>query len=165
MKDRFEFRGYNKNLKKWFYGAYITQAEYADSPFEQTGTKPAPVNHFIAFEEMIDWGLPTKLKLTLVDKKSVGQCTGLKDRNGKLIFEGDIVRAESYPFYRKEDRKYNYYAEICWDEESASFFYYTFCISKDVQGISTGNTGEISEYKWEVIGNIYENKELLKEQK
>ena len=39
MQDRFKFRGYNKNLKKWFYGAYITQAEYADSPFERPESK------------------------------------------------------------------------------------------------------------------------------
>ena len=93
---------------------------------------------------------------------SIEQSTGLQDRQGKLIFEGDIVRSNEYPFMSKEQD--NYYAKICWDDESAGFFYYTFKNSKfnDVSGISNGNTGNLDEYEWEVIGNIYENPDLLK---
>lgn len=143
MQDRYKFRGYNKNLKKWFYGGYITQAEYTDSPFERPGTKPAPVNHFIIFEEPGDWGLPTKLKLALVDKESVGQCTGIKDVKDKLIYEGDILNV----------------------------------INGSINGIGLSNKWEVkwggndwnisqwsfdSTHSYEVIGNSYENKELLK---
>ena len=90
----------------------------------------------------------------------VMQCTGLKDKNGKLIYEGDILQSEEYPF--KNEKGYNYAAEVLWDDASATFYYYTFRISNNVVGRSTGNTGELNEYEdWEVIGNIYENKELL----
>ena len=90
-------------------------------------------------------------------------CTGKRDRNGILIYEGDIVRSNEYPFMNEEQD--NYYAEICWDDESGAFFYYTFKNPKfnDVCGLSTGNTGNLNEYEWEVVGNIYENPELLKE--
>lgn len=90
----------------------------------------------------------------------VMQCTGLKDKNGKLIYEGDILQSEEYPF--KNEKGYNYAAEVLWDDASATFYYYTFRISNNVVGRSTGNTGELNEYEnWKVLGNIYENKELL----
>lgn len=92
------------------------------------------------------------------------QSTVLKDKNGKLIYEGDIVRSEQYPF--KCEGKYNYSAEICWSKEGACFYYYVFKNKgSEVVGISTGNTGHLEDYDdWEVIGNIYENADLLQEE-
>lgn len=89
------------------------------------------------------------------------QFTGKKDIKQKPIHRGDILRSDDYPFMSHGQD--NYYAEVCWDDESASYFYYTFKNPKfnDVSGISTGNTGDLSEYAWEIIGNIYENPELL----
>lgn len=159
MKNRFNFRGYNKNLKKWFYGGYITQAEYTDRPFKRPGTKPAPVNHFIIFEEPGDWGLPTKLKLALVDKKSVGQCTGLRDKYGKLIYEGDIIKytdcegKETIGSLERDRFNLLTFANM----ENCDFCEEWADVVKAV--FFTGNS------TMEVIDNIYENKELLKEQK
>lgn len=87
------------------------------------------------------------------------QCTGLKDKNGQLIYENDILRSESYPF--KSDNEYHYAAEVCFDEESAVFFYYVFRTSTKVAGRAEGNTGELNECDWEIIGNIHENADLL----
>lgn len=76
------------------------------------------------------------------------QCTGLKDKNGKLIYEGDIIK-------NWDNRKY----EIIWQNEAACFL---------VQNIKTkckqGIYSLISlDNSLEVIGNIYENSELLEE--
>ena len=67
--------------------------------------------------------------------------TGLKDKNGKEIYEGDIVVSD---FRFKNEDMY----QIVWVEESAEFFIQ----NKDICG----------EYV-EIIGNIYENPELLNE--
>ena len=95
--------------------------------------------------------------------ETVGQYTGLTDKNGKKIFEGDILRGFQYPFCH--DGKYNYYAEIIFAD--CSFMTYTHKNpSSCVRGISDGNT-ELMECwvseDWEVIGNIYDNPELLED--
>ena len=100
----------------------------------------------------------------LIDENTICQYTGLTDKNGKKIFEGDILRGFQYPFCY--DGEYNYYAEIIF--ENCSFMTYTHKNpSSCVRGISDGNTdlmeGWLSE-DWEVIGNIYDNPELLEEE-
>ena len=99
----------------------------------------------------------------LVDEDTICQYTGLTDKNGKKIFEGDILRGFQYPFCH--DEEYNYYAEIIF--ANCSFMIYTHKNpSSCVRGISDGNT-ELMECwvseDWEVIGNIYDDPELLED--
>lgn len=100
----------------------------------------------------------------LVDEDTICQYTGLTDKNGKKIFEGDILRGFQYPFCY--DGEYNYYAEIIF--ENCSFMTYTHKNpSSCVRGISDGNTDLMEDWvseDWEVIGNIYDNPELLEEE-
>lgn len=77
------------------------------------------------------------------DKVIFMQCTGLKDKNGNLIYEGDIVKFKTELFGKPK--------QIIWDE-CHYILKDTFIILCDM---------EIKQFGLEVIGNIYENPELL----
>lgn len=98
-----------------------------------------------------------------VDKSTICQCTGLKDKNGKLIWENDILDGFTYPYM--SDGVHNYYVEVCWCTNVPSFCIYTQKYPEaKVAGISAGNTELMEGWNpddWEVIGNIFDNPELL----
>lgn len=81
-----------------------------------------------------------------VDPKTVGQYTGLTDKNGKKIFEGDIVER----LWLGEKHIYRIY----YDSDISSFI----GADIDCQGFTTFNYDSCA---FEVIGNIYDNPELL----
>lgn len=95
------------------------------------------------------------------------ECTGLRDKNGKLIFKDDVLKGFSYPFL--SDEGHNYYAIVVWFEDSAAFGIYTIKNPESkVRGISSGNTEYMSEWdsnNWEIIGNIHDNPELTEVEK
>jgi uncharacterized phage protein (TIGR01671 family) len=86
-----------------------------------------------------------------VDPSTIGQFTGLTDKNGKKIWEGDIIRVSGY-----SKRGYNTghmstvalvtFDRLCWS-----------CGSKSLYNYST--LGE--EFSIEVIGNIQDNPDLM----
>lgn len=98
-----------------------------------------------------------------VSNKTVCQDTGLTDKNGAKIFDGDILAGSMYPFTHDGDR--NYYAVVVWFENSPAFGIETAkAPESSVSGISAGNTDYMEGWDpqcWEVIGNIYDNHELL----
>lgn len=99
------------------------------------------------------------LEINRVNPDTVGQYTGLKDKNGKEIYEGDVLRSDKYPFsclkYNDID---NYYGIIGWSDEAASFCMVSAFNPKSyVLGMSDGISDSISQEKmqdFEVIGNI-----------
>ena len=81
------------------------------------------------------------------DRYIVEQCTGLKDANGKLIYEGDII------FINGEKWR------VIWNDEDCAFF---FSNSKEVYHQPIFPDFYMMTDDFEVIGNIHENAELMK---
>lgn len=96
----------------------------------------------------------------------ITQYTNLKDKNGKEIYEGDIVIKDEYIW--RDDGVPNYNGTVEWIYSQWQVV--AHCINNEKRGISDGinqglndegfEEGENSD--WEIIGNIYENPELLK---
>lgn len=76
-------------------------------------------------------------------KENIMQCTGLKDKNGKLLFEGDVVNQNNTIY------------SVNWCDGS-------FCF-KDALNGKNYTVEFVMSAKLEVIGNIYQDKELLNE--
>lgn len=85
----------------------------------------------------------------IVDETTICQCTGLKDKNGKLIWENDIVKDEHGNLY-KAFWQNNYY-QFSW-----------ICVSSEIfQSGIKWDLYVIRSFEIEVIGNIFDNQELL----
>ena len=127
------FRGKIQGLTDWSYGYYAKSGE----------------NHFILLDT------DNEDNYSIVDPETVGQYTGLKDKNGKRIFEGDIVQW-------KDENFNNYTSVVEWCGEKWN--YPAFDLAKhdyECNGLQYVHEDCIIE----VIGTIHDNPELLEMKK
>lgn len=141
------FRGKTKN-GEWKYGDLIIE-HYGNTPY-------------------IHWFEYSSLAIDMQEKvipETVGQFTGLTDKNGKKIFEGDIVQngenEECYWHFRKGVVKFG---EGTFD---SGIYRYTGFYFEESDGTIDHNTLYKVEDVWyqvKVIGNVFDNPELLEKE-
>ena len=141
------FRGKEKNSGKWIYGdlRHISDGHggYILCIVDNTNGR----NNDVTGVEVVP--------------ETVGQYTGLTDKNNVKIFEGDIVKGTAYSATR--------IGVIVWIDEISSFGVRyvnapnptAWENSSILRCVSLGKTDEFAA---EVIGNIYDNPELLKKE-
>ena len=91
-----------------------------------------------------------------VDRDTICQCTGLKDKNGKLIWENDVVKATVKRNSLCQSSSYSDFYQISYQEK----YCYFYLKKKNNNLLFDGNWSYYLK-SVEVIGNIFDNPELL----
>ena len=133
MQDRFKFRAYNFLSKKY---------TYFDEPEVQFAERNS-----VYLCGLIMPLLDEKQSLYF-GKYELQQCTGLKDKNGTLIYEGDVVFKKGSKNWKNE----KLLSKVIWSSNSAAF------MISDENGL---HQMPMNSNNIEILGNIYETPELI----
>lgn len=140
------FRGKRTDNGEWVCGYYVLRKR----PYFKD--KGANFEHIICDNLVIDDSNDKQFVDTIpitysVDPETIGQYTGLTDMNGRKIFEGDIVISDYIDY---EDER----GVVQWDSDIAKFIitYSTFTVDFD----------SVCGEELEIVGNVYDDPELLK---
>jgi uncharacterized phage protein (TIGR01671 family) len=128
MNERFLFRGKRIDTGEWVYGGY-----YGDEKRVWImEVKPTEYGRSV-----IKWE---------VDPATIGQCTGLRDKAGKLIFEGDKVHVVAPDI--------DAVGVVTWVQDDASF-----CLDWGREVLDYAEHMMWLEECYEVIGSVHDNAE------
>lgn len=152
-----KFRGKSKESNEWVYGFYYE----IPAPLKCIGKQDDPKGYIVMKNPnaVNDWGMPIQMVAVEVDKETVCQYTGLKDIKGIEVYGGDII-----PFHLDSNVKgvvkFGEYTDWnCKRPTQHIGFYVDF--TGEHKRINRKDLGYWVEVSY-VIGNIYDNQELLK---
>ena len=135
------FRAKQKDNGEWIEGYYACESNHACFKGELKH------HHYIWKDVFMDWNLGG-LEQYEIFPETVRQYTGLTDKDGNKIFEGDICQTKGFPLIDELP------FVVEWNPEECSFYW------RDIKGTDEFNIG-VSQNTI-VIGNIHDNPELLK---
>lgn len=137
------FRGKSMITNEWVYGGIVHKTDFygdiVDRYYIVDGTDTR--DYDIGYAKRV---IP----------ETVGQYTGVTDKNGTKIFEGDIIQDDEK--YRQEDEKYI----VAYDESYAMFSLMDIDVS-----VFCAHFHSCDEATVKIIGNIYDNPELIPKEK
>ena len=159
MNKEILFRGKVLESNDWVYGNYVLlpkrRGVFGQVVSDLDRDKHIIVDKFGNSHEIVS--------------QSIGQFTGMSDRNGKKIFEGDLLKGFDFPFMG--DGVHGYFAEVVHLVDAPA---YALRMRRNPQAAVMGNwEGVCDRYflcsgfdsnSWEIIGNVFDNQELLKAQ-
>ena len=145
MNDRYLYRAKRTDNEEWVEGNLVWSDDAVDD-YKAIIIPTTDSNIFTRGGARGDLGFENWCR---VDPSTICQCTGLKDKNGKLIWENDIMVAhldDKFP----EDTTYT---RVVWDNNG-------FCMkeqgSEDISPLD-----KFDQEYFEVCGNIFDNMEML----
>ena len=130
MNNRYLFRAKRIDNGEWVEGYYVLIDVY----------------HYIYTGNLYNGGLYVVAERFEIDIDTLCPCTGLKDKNGNLVWENDVVRIK----YDDD------FSVVGWIKYSNCGVRYNFVCGTELYGID--DSCDI-----EVIGNIFDNPELINE--
>ena len=132
----------NPQQNKWVEGYYLSRKETTYCFTEDYERNPVKTLHYIAVDSMTDWGLPNEFRCYEIDPDTLCEFTGmLVGKSKKKIWEHDIIKGTFWGFMMPVE---NYVFEISWHDDVAGWY------------------RNVMDDDNEVIGNIFDNPELLK---
>ena len=126
-----KYRGRRRDKGGWVYGFYVARKGIHKTTHSIFTGETA--------SNETDWCVKHE-----IDSETLGQYLGLKDKNGKEIYEGDIVNRYWHEAYAPD------IWEVKWDAPNVCFFLF-----------NKNGKDWLYEDPLEIIGNIFENPELL----
>lgn len=139
MTRQIKFRGKRKDNNEWVSGYYVKHLTHTKGIGRRSTDED--YQHLILSSGWADWNMPNPLDMHEVHPETVGQYTEINDKDGKEIYEGDIV--------------------ILTNSLSNKLQSYVIVFSNGIYWACNELGYDIENSEVEIIDNIHNNPELL----